>query len=198
MNHYIYKLNIIDTPYFYYGSSGDKYRYGRHYNRCYNQNSHHYNYKLYKKIRELVPIKGNYVTKIKMNKILERLTEDEAKIGENCLVNKHINNEYCLNMNRVKLTNDETISYRKNYREVNKLILRKKDKIRDKIRDKKGKCDNCKSIIIIRKMQQHYETEYCKLYKRRLNDEGWLKCNDCDKIMKSRLKRHQLICNKNI
>jgi hypothetical protein len=53
MTYFIYKIEIGD--YFYWGSSKDECRLNGHKTHCYTPKSKSYNYKVYKKIRQLCP-----------------------------------------------------------------------------------------------------------------------------------------------
>ena len=119
MDYYNYKLTIINTPYFYSGSSKlyqKSTRINNHKSDCYGGT--HMKIKLYKKIRELGITKKDFYDRVILTKILTGMDKKQSIIAENSLID--LSNPFCLNdrnenVDRVK--NDK--EYTKKFREVN-------------------------------------------------------------------------------
>lgn len=110
--YYIYKLEIGD--YFYFGSSKDKDRLSKHKYNCYNPNYTNYNYKVYRKIRELCPNPNNFYDFVDFSIYHENLNIELKKYMENHYLQKHNNNPYCLNSDKSIFKHGETLQeYRK-------------------------------------------------------------------------------------
>ena len=98
MSYYIYKMEIGD--YFYYGSSKQlgNGRLNDHRKVCYNINQKGYNYKIYKKIRQLCPNKKHFDYFVDFDRFYEHLDISTKKYYENMLLQKYKNNPYSLNV----------------------------------------------------------------------------------------------------
>ena len=102
-NYFIYKLEVGD--YFYWGSSKSDNRIHRHKNASYNIKNYEYEYKLYKKIRQLCPNPKHFYSFIHFEKYYENLDIDTKKYMENLLLQKYKDNPYSLNIQvRIQLT----------------------------------------------------------------------------------------------
>ena len=118
MSYYLYKITIKNTQYFYYGKSNQKKRLYGHKSDCYKYNGST-NLKLYKKILELNIVKKLFYKIVLEDRILTGLDFIQAKNGEASLINKNIDNPFCLNSRRECMDRDNP-KYMEDYREEHK------------------------------------------------------------------------------
>ena len=163
---YIYKLTILDTDYFYYGKSKNETRLIGHKCRCFNEKD---NFKLYNKIKELNIIKDNFYEKVKMIKLIENLTIEEAIIEEAKLINENITNEYCLNSRKENMKRRKKSEkymktyYKENKEEINQRAKEYYQKNKEKIKEKTI-CEWCEKEYMKRHCKRHENTNLCKRY----------------------------------
>ena len=90
----IYELSYKN--YHYIGSTKDfKKRFYKHKSFCFSKNLKEYNYKVYKKFRELGLKKENFYKEVKHNILVCEIFKWECKIIENSFID--LEDEYCLN-----------------------------------------------------------------------------------------------------
>ena len=102
----IYKIEIGD--YFYFGSTKSEKRLNEHKSDCYNLNRFTYNFKVYRKIRELCPNPLHFYSFVNYSIIHENLNKQIKKYMENFYINREKDNPYCLNDNKRVQQNGET------------------------------------------------------------------------------------------
>ena len=209
MSYYIYKLTIIDTPYYYIGKTKLQQRLSQHKSGCYN-NSEKCNFKLYNKMRELVKQEDFYL-KVKEERILERLTFNEATIGESKLIN--LNDINCLNSRNenVNRWGKNRKQYEKDYREKNKeknkiyqkqkyiekreerLLKAKQYREKNKTSiNKKGPCNICGKVITLRGMKRHQQSKRCKQHNTQIINNKVVSIQD--KNLSQRIKKQIVYC----
>jgi len=183
-NYYIYKLEIVDTDYYYYGKSQCIKRLYNHKSDCFNKNTRFYNIKLYKKIKELKITENNFYEKIKEIILIKNLTEQQAIIEESKLINENINDEYCLNSRKENMNrkteqqkydkkyykeNKETLNkkakenYEQNKEEIKQRVKEYRDNNKEKI-NQKTICEWCSKTYTKRGWKRHEKTLLCKSY----------------------------------
>lgn len=178
-NYYVYMIEILDTPYYYYGSSYNIDRLYNHKSDCFCGT--HTDIKFYSKIRELGITRETFYDRVKMNRIiLKGLSKERGLYHEGKLIDANWDDEYCLNsrrenMGRYTKPKEYMENYLKtypkkeqdkNYYEKNKDEILKSRKIyRDNNKSKineKIKCEKCGDVVYKRGLKRHQNTLKCK------------------------------------
>ena len=119
----VYRLEY--KKYYYIGSTDNfKNRFIKHKSNCFNINSTKYNFKIYKKFRELGLLKDIFYNDLKHTIILENLDKSVLKETENDYIN--LDDEFCLNSK-----NENTLKgkeYKKEYYETHKERIKEQNK----------------------------------------------------------------------